>query len=64
MIVETYRFGAVTVHIDDSAYAGKPEEELEKVRENLRTVARQILQSAERRRVSQPPRPPAPAETA
>lgn len=50
MIVETYYIRGVKVNIDDSAYAGKSEEELAAVRSNIEQTARQIYQAVERRK--------------
>lgn len=54
MIVETYYIRGVKVNIDDSAYAGKSEEELAAVRSNIEQTARQIYQAVERRKVNCP----------
>ncbi len=48
-IVKTYHFPGCTVHIDDSAYAGVPEEELARRAENARRVAWGIILAAEER---------------
>lgn len=52
MIVETYYINGIKVNIDDSAYAGKSEEELSAVRRNIEQTARQIWQAVERRKVN------------
>lgn len=54
MIVETYYIRGVKVNIDDSAYAGKSEEELAAVRSHIEQTARQIYQAVERRKVNCP----------
>lgn len=54
MIVETYYINGIKVNIDDSAYAGKSEEELSAVRRNIEQTARQIWQAVERRKVNDP----------
>lgn len=51
MIVETYYIRGIKVNIDDSAYAGKSAEELERIRENAEGTARDILLAVQRRAV-------------
>lgn len=49
MIVETYYIRGIKVNIDDSAYAGKSAEKLERIRENAEGTARDILLAVQRR---------------
>lgn len=51
MIVETYYIRGIKVNIDDSAYAGKSAEELERIRKNAEGTARDILLAVQRRAV-------------
>lgn len=50
-IVATYKYEHATVYVSDAAYAGKTEEELEKIRREARRIACGIIERAARRGV-------------